>query len=270
MCGRLAITLPPDAVRAFFRFVEQPNFPPRHNVAPTQPVPIVRLARDGDGEKRRHFALVRWAFTPAFVKDPKDFPLVINARSETVLEKASFRNAMRRRRCIFIADAFYEWRRDAGAQGKARGKGAPPAQPYLIRRRDGAPLALAGLWETWTGPNGEEMDGACVLTTHATDFMRAVHDRMPVILDPQDFERWLDSDACDAQEAHQLCAPLANDVLEMWPVSTAVNKVANDEPGLQTPTGPIIREPAAASAAASASPAPVGAAPVPRQGDLFG
>lgn len=265
MCGRLAITLPPEAVRAFFRYVEQPNFPPRYNVAPTQPVPIVRLERDPDGEKRRHFALVRWAFTPGFVKDPKDFPLVINARSETVLEKASFRNAMRRRRCVFVADAFYEWRR--AAAGKA--KGAPPAQPFLIRRRDGAPLALAGLWETWTGPNGEEIDGACVLTTRANAFMSAVHDRMPVILDLQDIERWLDAETHDAQEAQALCAPLPEDALEMWPISTAVNKVANDGPDLQTPVGPLVVEPASAPAQAAAQAVAEPAQP-PRQGDLFG
>ena len=123
MCGRYAITLPPEAMRAFFRYVEQPNFPPRYNIAPTQPVPIVRRERDPQGGAARHFVLVRWGFLPGFVKDPKDFPLVINSRAETVAEKASFRNALKRRRCIFIADAFYEWRRPPGP----RRKGAPPA-----------------------------------------------------------------------------------------------------------------------------------------------
>ena len=272
MCGRFAITLPPEAVRAFFRYVEQPNFPPRYNVAPTQPVPVVRLERDPDGEKRRHLVLARWAFTPGFVKDPKDFPLVINARSETVLEKPSFRAAMRRRRCVFVADAFYEWRRPPAGEGGGRDK--RPAQPFLIRRRDGAPLALAGLWETWTGPNGEEVDGACVLTTRANAFMSAVHDRMPVILDPQDFDRWLDTDAHDAEEAQALCAPLPEDALEMWPISTAVNKVANDEPGVQTPLGPPLtaqdedqRQDQRQESREETVPTPPRAAP--RQGDLF-
>ncbi|MDB5568956.1 MAG: putative response-associated peptidase [Hyphomicrobiales bacterium] len=257
MCGRYAITLPPDAVRAYFRYVEQPNFPPRTNIAPTQPVPVVRLDRDPDGVKRRHFALLRWSFLPGFVKDPKDYPLVLNARSETALEKASFRNAMRRRRCIFVADAFYEWRRAPGG----RGKGKPPSQPFLIRRRDGNPMAFAGLWETWTGPNGEEVDGACVLTTDANALMGAVHDRMPVILEPEDFDSWLDADAVEAEAAMALLRPARDDVLEMWPIATHVNKVANDNCDVQTPIGPVE---CIDSMTAPAAPE------VPRQRDLFG
>ncbi len=103
---------PPEAVRRFFGYLEQPNFPPRYNIAPTQPVPIVRGRIGTDGELERHFDLVRWGFLPPFVKDPRQFPLIFNARCETLLSKASFKNAFRRRRCLFIADAFYEWRRD--------------------------------------------------------------------------------------------------------------------------------------------------------------
>ena len=250
MCGRIAITLPPEAIRAFFRYVEQPNFPPRYNVAPTQPVPVVRLERHASGEKQRHLVLVRWGFLPGFVKDPKDFPLVINARAETVAEKPSFRNALRRRRCIFVADGFYEWRRPP--EGKR--KGAPPAQPFLIRRRDGAPLALAGLWETWAGPNGEEVDTACIVTTMANGAMAAIHDRMPVILEPESFDIWLDCDDHDTRDAEALMCPAADDVLEFWPISTAVNKVANDDASVQAPTGPVERP----------TPAPVFRA------DLFG
>lgn len=255
MCGRFAITLPPEAVRALFCYVEQPNFPARANIAPTQPVPVVRLERDADGQKRRHFALVRWAFLPGFVKDPKDFPLVINARSETILEKPSFRAAMRRRRCIFIADAFYEWRRDASVKGK----GKPQSQPFLIRRRDGAPMAFAGLWETWTGPNGEEVDGACVLTTPANQLISAIHDRMPVILEPEDFDRWLDANSVSAEEALALCAAVGEDVLEYWPIATDVNKVANDDVLIQKAAGETVRGGAAAPKR-----------PAARQGDLFG
>ena len=120
MCGRYAITLPPEAVRAFFDFVEQPNFPPRYNIAPTQPIPIVH-AREHTRGRERHFRLVRWGFLPGFVKDPKEFPLIINARAERLAGKPSFRNAFKRRRCLVIADGFYEWR-------KTEGKG--PKQPY--------------------------------------------------------------------------------------------------------------------------------------------
>ena len=237
MCGRYAITLPPEAVRAFFQYAEQPNFPPRYNIAPTQPVPIVRMQR-GQAGKTRHFNLVRWGFLPGFVKDPKEFPLVINARSETVLDKPSFRNAMRRRRCIFIADAFYEWRRDKtqpdkNSADKNRGKAA--SVPFLIRRRDGNPMAFAGLWEAWMGPNGEEQDTACIVTTDANGVMAAIHDRMPVILEPQDFDTWLDNDDVEVEDAARLMRPAAEEVLEAFRISTAVNKVANDNPDIQRP-----------------------------------
>lgn len=258
MCGRFALTLPPDAVRAFFRYVEQPNFPARFNIAPTQPVGVVRLDRDSMGSRSRHFTLVRWGFLPGFVKDPKEFPLVINARSETVCEKPSFRNALRRRRCIFVADAFYEWRRT----GAPRRKGDPPPQPFLFRRADGAPMALAGLWETWTGPNGEEMDTACIVTTGANGPMSAIHDRMPVILETDDFDTWLDCDANDPDAAARLMKPAGDDVLEFFEIGPGLNKVANDSPDLQLPTGPIV----------AASPAPARtprAKPASPQGDLF-
>jgi len=229
MCGRFAVTQAPDSIRAFFRYVEQPNFPPRYNIAPTQPVPVVRVA-DGPGGKARHFTLLRWGFVPGFVKDPKDFPLVINARSETIFDKPSFRNAMRRRRCIFIADAFYEWQRGSKAKGRSK-----TLVPYLIRRRDGAPMALAGLWENWMGPNGEEMETACIVTTTANAVMAPIHDRMPVILEPENFDAWLENDAVDAEEAAALMRPAGEDVLEVFEVSSAVNKVANDSPEVQMP-----------------------------------
>src|SRR5262245_56364130 len=144
MCGRYAITTAPEAIRRLFGYPEQPNFPPRYNVAPTQPVPIVRVV-----EGKRAFALVRWGLIPGWVKDPRTFSLVINARGESVLDKPAFRNAMKRRRCLFPADGFYEWRSEGGAR-----------RPYYVRAKDGQPLAFAGLWETWTGPNGEEMETA--------------------------------------------------------------------------------------------------------------
>ena len=235
MCGRIAVTLPPEAVRSWFGYPEHPNFPPRMNIAPTQPVPVVRCDREAGGGLGRHFRLMRWGFLPAFVKDPKDYPLVINARAETAAEKASFRNALRRRRCVFIADAFYEWRRPPGPRRKGG------ATPFLIRRRDRAPLALAGLWEDWIGPNGEELETACVLTTHANGLMSALHDRMPVVIEKPDLDCWLDvSDERD-DRALALLHPADDDVLEFFEVGPAVNSVANDGPELQTPVGPVER-----------------------------
>ena len=261
MCGRYAITLPPDAVRAFFRYAEQPNFPPRFNIAPTQPVPVVRMERRPDGSRARHFVLMRWGFLPGFVKDPKDFPLVINARGETAAEKPSFRNALRRRRCIFIADAFYEWRRTG------TGKGRPPAQPFLIRRRDGAPMALAGLWESWTGPNGEEVDTACIVTTSANATIAPIHDRMPVILEPEDFDAWLETESDDAALAQQLIRPAGEDVLEFFTIGTDVNKVSNDNVDVQRPVAE-----SSAEAPPAAQPKPTKTTKIAKQaaqGSLF-
>src|SRR5208283_669213 len=139
MCGRYAITLPPEAVRAYFAYAETPNFPPRFNIAPTQPIPIV-LAEPHSGGAKRHFRLVRWGFLPGFVKSPKDYPLIINARAETLAEnKPSYRPALMRRRCLVIADGFYEWRKAQPAGGRR----AMAKRPYLIRRVGGEPMGFA-------------------------------------------------------------------------------------------------------------------------------
>ena len=186
MCGRYLITSAPEAFRRLFGYPEQPNFPPRYNVAPTQPVPIVRLI---DG--KRQFALVRWGLIPPWVKDPRGFTLLINARGESVNEKPAFRNAMRRRRCLFPADGFYEWKSRAAAE-----------RPYCVRPKDGAPIAFAGLWESWMGPNGEEMETAAIVTTAANRELAPLHERMPVIVQPDAFDFWLDGRNVDA---HHRC-----------------------------------------------------------------
>jgi putative SOS response-associated peptidase YedK len=211
MCARYVITSPAAAVRALFGYAEQPNFPPRYNVAPTQPIPIVRL----DGGKPA-FALARWGFIPAWVKDPRTFSLLINARGESVIDKPSFRNAMRRRRCLIPADGFYEWSDSA------------PRRPYFVRPKAGGPIAFAGLWETWTGPNGEEVDTATVITTPANRLLAAIHDRMPVIVAPDAFSLWLDCAKVDEVTAAALIVPAAETLLEYYEVSNAVNRAAND------------------------------------------
>jgi putative SOS response-associated peptidase YedK len=231
MCGRFAITLPPEAVRAFFAYVEQPNFPPRYNIAPTQPIPIV-FAGAYTGGAERHFLLVRWGFLPGFVKEPKSFPLLINARAEGIEQKASFRAALRRRRCLVIADGFYEWRRVSE-------KG--PKQPYLIRRIDGEPMGFAGLYETWSDPTGGEIDTACIVTTRANQLMSNVHDRMPVILPREAFSLWLDTDRVDPATAVELLTPAPERALELVPIGTAVNRFENDAAALQAPVGKALR-----------------------------
>jgi putative SOS response-associated peptidase YedK len=235
MCGRYAITLPPEAVRAFFAYVEQPNFPPRYNVAPTQPIPLV-IASAHTGGAKRHFLLARWGFLPGFVKDPKQFPLIINARAETLAQKPSFRAALKRRRCLIIADGFYEWRREGA--GAARGAARTA---YLIRRPDRAPLGFAGLMETWSDPSGGEIDTACIITTSANRLMSFMHDRMPAIVPPEAFSTWLDADGVGAPEAAALLRPAPEAELELVPIGPAVNRTANDEPGVQTPVGDAIQ-----------------------------
>ena len=219
MCGRYTIIAPPKVLRALFGYEEQPNFPPRYNVAPTQPIPIVRLI---DG--KRHFALVRWGLLPSWVKNPTAFTLLINARGETVAEKPAFRAAMKRRRCLIPADGFYEWKADG-----------PRKQPYFIRARAGDPFAFAGLWETWTGPNGEELETGTIITTTANRKLAAIHGRMPVIVPTDAFDLWLNSADVDLTTASALIAPAPENLLEAFPVSTDVNRVVNDNPKLVEP-----------------------------------
>jgi putative SOS response-associated peptidase YedK len=240
MCGRYVIFSTPEAIRALFRYGEQPNFPARYNIAPTQPIPIVRL-HDG----KPAFALMRWGLLPSWVEEPKTFPLLINARGESVLDKPAFRNAMRRRRCLIPTDGFYEWQ--AGATSGSK-------QAYFVRARRGehgpAPsLAFAGLWETWTGPNGEELDTAAIVTTDANRTLSAIHPRMPAFVAPEDFARWLDCDAVPAEEAATLIKPADEALLEVYPVSPAVNRVVNDSEALIAPVSP------AAMAEQAAAPA---------------
>jgi putative SOS response-associated peptidase YedK len=216
MCGRYAVTSAPEAIRALFGYPEQPNFPPRYNIAPTQPIAIVRLI---DG--KRQFALVRWGLLPSWVKDPKNFSLLINARGESLTDKPAFSAAVKRRRCLVPADGFYEWK--AGRTGK---------QPYFVRAKSGAPVAFAGLWETWMGPNGEELETAAIVTTRANRMLADIHDRMPVIVPPEAFNLWLDCANVDVETALTLVEPAPETTLEAYEVSTAVNRTANDNPRL--------------------------------------
>ncbi len=218
MCGRYALTLTPDALREQFGYADRPNFPPRYNIAPTQPVPVI-LPEMGS----LRFRLMRWGFLPAWLKDPKDFPLVINVRSETAAEKPAFRNALKRRRAIMPADAFYEWRRT----GKDR-------QAFLIRRRDGRAFGFAALWETYASKDGSEIDTAAIMTTDANAMLAPIHHRSPVLLDEADHARWLDPEA-SPDDVQRLLRPPPDDLLETIPIGSAINKVANDDASVQEP-----------------------------------
>jgi len=212
MCGRYTLISNPEAIRALFRYAGQPNFPPRYNIAPTQPIAVVRLF-----EGRREFALLRWGLIPGWVKDPRAFSLLFNARGESVLEKPAFQSAMRYRRCLIPFDGFYEWKKN----GKRK-------QPHYVRARNGGPMAFAGLWESWMGPNGEEMETAAIVTTAANLQLAPLHNRMPVILPAEAFDLWLDHCTVDAETAAALIAPAREDLLETHPVSDLANHAANE------------------------------------------
>jgi len=219
MCGRFVITSPPAALRQVFGYAEQPNFPPRFNIAPTQPIPVITIENGA-----RHFRLMRWGFLPAWVKDPRQFSLVINARSETVLEKPAFKNAIKRRRCLIPADGYYEWHTSDNRK-----------RPYFIHRRDGQPVGFAALAETWTGPNGEELDTVAIVTAAASPDLAVLHHRVPVTIAPADFERWLGGFADDVTEAMTLLVAPREGEFAWHEVSIRVNRVANDDAQLLLP-----------------------------------
>ena len=222
MCGRFVSSLPPDAIRALFASTNPPpNLGPSWNVAPTQSAMVVRRHPD-TGE--RQLDLLRWGLIPAWTKDLKAARKPINARSETAGNSRVFRKALASRRCLVPANAFYEWR--AMPDGM---------QPYAIARRDGAPLAFAGVWERWWAPDGEVIRTFTILTARANNTMQQLHERMPVILEPADWSVWLgetDSSAAD------LMRPAADDILHFWPVSRAVNDVRNSGADLLDPAAP--------------------------------
>ena len=188
-----------------------PIFTPRYNIAPTQQVLAIRQR----GEVREAVEL-QWGLIPSWADDPKIGNRLINARADTVATKPAFRQAFKRRRCLILADGFYEWQK----VGKAK-------QPYLIHRPDDQPFAFAGLWERWKG-NDLVIESCTIITTEANDTLQPLHDRMPVILDEQDHDRWLDSDA----DAEALLRPAPDELLETYPVSTQVNKPAQAGPEL--------------------------------------
>lgn len=220
MCGRYVLTATPEELQALFGCLDAGSFPPRYNIAPTQPIAIVRHVR---GAPR--LALVRWGLVPGWVKDPRDFSLLINARAEGIAGKAAFKGAMQYRRCLVPASGFYEWRRGPDKQ----------RQPFLIRPVGGGVIAFAGLWETWMGADGSEIDSGCIITTAANPTVAAIHDRMPAIIPPSAYDRWLDSRAFPAAAVLDLLQPAPPDLLEAVAVSPRVNAAANDDPGLIEP-----------------------------------
>ena len=216
MCGRFTLITPAETIAEQFQLPEIPALAPRYNIAPTQPVAAVRQ-RPGNGG--RELALLRWGLIPLWAKDPGIGSRMINARSETVAHKPAFRAAFRRRRCLVLADGFYEWQR------RERGK-----RPFYIRMGDERPFALAGLWEHWEGPDDRMIDSCTLLTTESNDLVRPLHNRMPVILYPKDYDLWLDPGVQEAESLQPLLCPYPSEVMIAYPISTWVNKPSNEGP----------------------------------------
>lgn len=249
MCGRFSLTATPEEVRELFGLLELDAFPARYNIAPTQPILVVidgEKAEPGSNLPERRALLVRWGFMPGWVKDPKEFPLLINARAETAIGKASFRAAMRHRRILVPASGFYEWHRPPKESGEK-------SQAYWIRPKRGGIVAFAGLMETWSSADGSEVDTGAILTVGANSAIAAVHDRMPVVIAPEDFARWLDCKSQEPRHVEDLLKPADPDLFEMIPVSDKVNAVRNAGPDLQEPLagGVAVLHPARKGAKAS-------------------
>lgn len=220
MCGRYAATLPPEQMVELFKLLNSIEMVPRYNIAPTQPVAAIW---EETGRREAHFA--RWGLVPRWVKDPREFPLLINARVETMAEKPAFRDALKHGRCIIPASGYYEWHANPDKS----------KQPYYITHEDGRPMALAGLYSTWVGPEGEEIDSVATITVPANPQLSVIHDRMPAILEGDAIEQWLDVRGVAAKHAYQLALPLADGALKFHPVSTRVNSARDDDPGLIEP-----------------------------------
>lgn len=218
MCGRFTLYASPDEVATLFDLPEEPVLAPRYNVAPTQPVGLVRIDPKAD---EREWALTLWGLIPSWSKDPSIGARMINARSETVAEKPSFRAAFKRRRCLVPVSGFYEWQK----QGKSK-------QPYYISARNGELLAIAGLWEYWEGADGSALESCTLLTTDANEMMSELHNRMPVFVAPEDFAQWLgngkEDDRFALDELQHLLRPAPEDLLTAMPVSTYVNNARNE------------------------------------------
>jgi putative SOS response-associated peptidase YedK len=226
MCGRFSLTATAEQTETFLGTTELEAFPPRYNIAPTQPILLVTSGPSrapGSNMPDRQPYLVRWGLLPAWVKDPKDFPLLFNARSETAATKASFRTAMRHRRALIPASGFYEWQQNSGGKGQA----------YWIRPKNGGLIAFAGLMETFAEPGGSEMDTGAIMTTRANDDIGHIHDRMPIVIPPQEFSRWLDCRTQEPRDVADLLKSAEIGFFEAIPVSDRVNKVANIGADLQ-------------------------------------
>jgi putative SOS response-associated peptidase YedK len=221
MCGRFTLTADPNQIRQAFPWLNVPDgLEPRYNVAPSQPVAVV----PNDGQNRLTF--FNWGLIPSWAKDPEIGNRMINARAETLQEKPAFRAAFRRRRCLIIADGFYEWQAQSGRKSKI---------PMYIKMQSGQPFAFAGLWENWASPDGSQILSCTIITTEPNSLLQEIHNRMPVILPQEGYSLWLDPGEPDPGRLAALLKPYSPAEMTAFPVSTLVNSPANESPDLVLP-----------------------------------
>ena len=213
MCGRYALTSPPAVLAERFDLLWTPELAPHYNIAPSQTIPVVRETGQG-----REMALLRWGLIPSWAKEASIGMKLVNARGETLADKPAFRSAYRQRRCLIPADAFYEWKAIAGRK-----------QPYCIRMRDGGPFGMAGLWERWKAPDGQTVESCAIVTVDANALIAELHERMPLILAPDDYDAWLRA------ESQQLPPAVAAQDMRSYPVSPLVSNARNDVPACLDP-----------------------------------
>ncbi len=224
MCGRFAFYSPHEAVTRLFGVAGTAQVEPRYNIAPTQ---YVAVARAGVEDPVRRIAMLYWGLVPSWAREKSIGARMINARGETLREKPSFRSAYRRRRCLVLADGYYEWQRSAGAK-----------QPYFISFADGEPFGMAGLWETWRDPgSAETLESCCIVTTAPAPEVAHVHDRMPVIVGRSDYDEWLDPGNAAVDRLDRLLAPCASAGLRAQAVDRRVNDARNQGSDLVAPLG---------------------------------
>jgi putative SOS response-associated peptidase YedK len=222
MCGRYRLSRRKQLVEEYFDTAsDEPEWTPRYNIAPTQPVPVIR---QNPKEPRRELSLMRWGLIPSWPRNSSVAAQMINARSETAATKPAFRDPLNNRRCLIPADGFYEWQRS----GKAK-------QPYCFEVNGGELFAFAGLWDRWKDPSGQWVKSCSILTTTPNAVTSSVHDRMPVILDPDGYDLWLDPGMMNVEAASDLLKPYDALKMRSYPVSPRVNHVANDDAECSTP-----------------------------------
>jgi putative SOS response-associated peptidase YedK len=216
MCGRFTLKTPVERLSEKFQFPQVLPLKPRYNIAPSQSVAVVRLVPE---DSDRELAMLRWGLIPSWTKDLKKARMPINAKSETVAELPSFRDAYRKRRCLIPADGFYEWKQEDGRK-----------QPVYICLKDREPFAFAGLWEHWEKPDQEPIDSCVLLTTEPNELLVEVHIRMPVILAPKDYDLWLDPDVQQVDHLKPLLSPFPPEQMTYFPVNLRVNNPKHDDP----------------------------------------